>query len=104
MLEIYRKNSSLLMVNVTDEENNEYDCTGYIPYFSVKDNLSDTSYIFQISGTTSGATITFQLTSDMTDVNAGEYYFDITIIKSSENKRMTINLDKMKIINGVFSS
>jgi len=57
----------------------------YIAYLSVKEDISSTSYVTQVTGdiNTFSGTITFEIPY-ITFVNDGIYFYDITIVSPSE--------------------
>jgi hypothetical protein len=98
-LQIYKNNSNTLVVNVTDNNGLMYNCTGYTPYFSVKNLPSDLTYLINLTGTTgstSGATLTFYIPSTATNLAATEYFYDVTIINGSIV--YTVIYDKLRIL------
>jgi hypothetical protein len=76
------------------------DATGYTPYFTAKNSISDTDYIINKSGSvTDPSTLYFCLSSMDTSLAAGDYPYDITI--EADTSIYTLVKDILSIINGV---
>lgn len=92
-------------INLTFKENNiAVDLTGYTILFTVKkqcDISKDDDYAIiekEMNGTSSGIVI-LNLTNEDTDTDAGEYYWDLRLIKDGVITQT--GRDKMEIIEGI---
>lgn len=102
VLSIYKNNSKTVIVDVTDLDGSVFNCTGYTPVFSVKKKPDDVSFIINLNGSLSGttsSTLVFPLSTINTDLDEGEYWYDVTLTKSGE--AITVVYDKLKILQNV---
>ena len=102
-IEIYKNNSKILYVNVTNTGGTMVSCTGYTPTLSVKSKVDDSGYTFSLTGTTgstSGSTLTFNIPSGSTCLVSGQYWYDINLTDNNGDV-ITILFDKLKIMENV---
>ncbi len=84
--------------NFLDSDLNLFDATGWTAYFTVRKNKPNTSTSSDndalisktIPGTLSGAT-TFLLTSDDTNIESGEYFYDFQVNSPSDTVESTMS-------------
>lgn len=89
---IPRGDSRSFLTTFTDEDGNAIDITGDTVYFTVKKNLADANVDAEIykeitshTDPTNGQT-TISLTASDTDLDPGQYYYDIQRVSGSEVK------------------
>jgi hypothetical protein len=102
LLSIYKNNSKTIVVDVTDSDGSVFNCSGYTPVFSVKKKPDDISFVINLNGSLSGitnSTLIFPISTTNTDLNEGEYWYDVTLTKSGE--AITIVYDRLKILQNV---
>lgn len=99
LLNIYRKTSKTVIVDVKDSDGNPFNCFGYTPFLTVKKYSTDTTYLINETGTLSGdtnSTLVFNLTFTETDLTEGEYWYDVFI--ENLNEKIAVIYDKFKIL------
>jgi hypothetical protein len=74
--------------------------TGYEGAFYVKKNKSDTTFLIEITGvTTTGNTLTFNLTETDTDITPGRYLYEIRI--TATGRVFTVNSGEFSVLDSL---
>jgi hypothetical protein len=96
-IELYQNNSKSIACVVIGVA----DVSGYIPYLTVKKNITDNVPVLTNTGmvTDASGSLSFTLSQTDTSLNAGDYVYDITIEKSPNI--FTVVKDKFVILDGV---
>ena len=96
-LEMYKNNSKDIKCTFTTDK----DLSGFTAYFTATKSATDTTPIISASTTvdSENKTAVISLKPSDTDIDAGDYVYDITLSNSTDN--YTVAMDKLQIIENV---
>ena len=92
-----------LTVEIKDDNNYSYSCvTGDTLVLSVKQLMSDTTYVFQKSVTDFiNGNIIAIVPTDTSSLSAGTYYFDVQLTLADGDVYTVIGTSKFELLEGV---
>lgn len=93
-IEIYEGNSVDIAVTINVDELSGFTCTFY-----VKKNVIDTTYVMEITGSTSGSTVNFRLEEEDTAVTPGNYLYECVIVDTVDT--YTVNAGQLVILDSL---
>jgi hypothetical protein len=107
VININKGNTYRIPVNVTDSDGGVYDLTDYEMYLTIKTKVGGTCLLQKeavIETPASGQGVVV-LSNEDTEITAGEYAYDVTIIKDDGGivEKNTVIIDKLNVTEVIYT-